>query len=178
MSSSLICVGKILKPHGIKGALKIQSFTEPPMALEEYFPLCNEKETLTFSLRSFCPFNPTKEKEMFLVSLEEVENRTQAEELIGLLLFIQKEKLPALLDEDEFYFHNLIGLQALSKDGNSLGSVIDVQDFGAGALLAVGSKEKSEYIPFRKDYVVSLDLNEKKIVLNPPQFFETGKEVK
>jgi 16S rRNA processing protein RimM len=103
-----------------------------------------------------------------VVSLKGVSSRNEAEALTGLDLSIPRDRLPKA-DDDEFYHADLIGLDAVGKDGAALGTVIAVQNFGAGDLLEIAPRRGATIlVPFTRAAVPEIDIAGKRVVVDPP----------
>ena len=167
MSSDLIQVGRVAGAFGVRGEVRITSFTAEPSALLGYKTLTREDGSPALTLTSGRPA-----KGGLVVRAAEVDTREQAEALRGLRLYIPRAALPAP-EEDEFYVTDLIGLSVVTPDGGPLGTVKAVQDFGAGDLLEVQPPEgASWWLPFTKDAVPEVHLAERRIVAVRPQEVE------
>src|SRR5262249_18536565 len=130
-----ILVAEIGAAHGLKGEVRLRSFTADPLAVKDYGVL--EDETgRTFEIASLRPA-----KDVLLARLAGVADRTAAESLRGVKLYLPRERLPPADDADTFYHVDLIGLTAVGRDGRPLGTVIAVHNFGAGDLLEVRPAE-------------------------------------
>ena len=168
MGSDLIQVGRVAGAFGVRGEVRITSFTAEPLALLDYKALKREDGspglTLTFGRVA---------KGGVVVRAKEVETRDQAEALRGLKLYIDRAALPAP-DEDEFYVTDLIGLAVQTAEGEALGRVKSVQDFGAGDLIEVQPDAgASWWLPFTREAVPQVRLSEGLIVAAPPPETET-----
>src|SRR5436309_2222662 len=128
-SSSLVCVGRIGAAHGTRGEVKLWSFTADPMAIAGYGELATADGTRAFTIEALRPG-----KDFLVARLAGVADRTSAEKLANLDLYVARERLPPA-EADEFYHADLIGLAALDRDGHALATVVAVHDFGAGDLL-------------------------------------------
>jgi len=153
--SSYISLGVIGAAHGVRGDLKVKSFTETPEDLARYVPLYlgeGGEEVRIAKIR-------TVQGDKMVVHLEGIDDRNQAELLKGLHLMIERTQLPEINDEDTFYHTDLIGLQVLSEKGEPLGSVISVNDFGAGDILEIKlTSGQVILVAFTKDYVPEISL--------------------
>jgi len=131
MAERLILVGRVAGAFGVRGEVRITSFTAQPEALLDYGALLREDGTpgLTLAGGRVAPGG-------LIVRATEVATREAAEALKGLHLFIPRSRLPPL-DDDEFYLADLIGLSVVSPAGESLGLVKAISNFGAGELLEV-----------------------------------------
>jgi len=131
--------------HGIKGEVRVRSFTADPAALGRYGPL-QDKADRTFEVLSVRPA-----KEVCIVRFKGIATREQAEALNGVALFVDRSVLPASLDEEEFYHADLIGLAVRDENGSDIGTIAAIHDFGAGDILEVARKNgPSVMIPFTR----------------------------
>lgn len=131
MPESLILVGRVAGAFGVKGELRISAYTEDPMALLGYRVLLREGGGVGLTLQS-----GRAQKKDLVGRAKEVATREDAEALRGLKLYVTRETLPEP-DEDEFYLTDLIGLRAQTAEGEGVGTIRSVQDFGAGDLLEI-----------------------------------------
>jgi 16S rRNA processing protein RimM len=109
-------------------------------------------------------------KGQVLVRLEGVADRTAAEAMRGVRLYVPRDALPAMEDEDEFYHADLIGLAAVLADGTEIGKVRAVFDFGAGDSLELShtATGKPLLVPFTREVVPVIDVAGGKVVVDPP----------
>ena len=148
---------EIAGARGLKGEFFVRSFTADPRALGEYGPLSNEARDRQFEIEVLgCTGN------RLVVRAEGVDDRSAAEGLRGMRLYVDRERLPAPAD-DEFYYADLIGLQAeLFRDGvfsHSLGRVVAVHDFGAAPVLEIAAPgSPSLMVPFTRAAVPEIDM--------------------
>ncbi|MFN3583434.1 ribosome maturation factor RimM [Phenylobacterium sp.] len=167
MGDSLILVGRVAGAFGVRGEVRITSFTADPLALLDYRELKREDGSPGLTLLSGRPA-----KGGLVVRAREVETREQAEGLRGLRLYIPRDILPEP-DEDEFYVTDLIGLSVETPEGEPLGRVKHVQDFGAGDLLEIEPPEgASWYLPFTREAVPEVRIAEGRIVAVRPEEVE------
>ncbi len=162
---SRILLGIAGAPHGVKGELRVKSFTEDPLDLGAYGPLETEDGT-RLEVESV-----RLGKEVVVVRLKGVRDRDAAEALKGKKLFVPREKLPAPEEDDEFYHADLIGLAVVTSDGSPLGRVVAVPDYGAGPLLEIAPQGggASVLLPFVKAHVPEIDLAGGKVIADPPE---------
>ncbi|MDA0701644.1 MAG: ribosome maturation factor RimM [Proteobacteria bacterium] len=159
----LVCVGAFAGAHGVRGGVKLRSFTEDPEAIAAYGPLFDESGARRFEIRL-----EGRSGGLLLARLNGVEDRNAAEALKGLRLYVPREALPPP-EGDEFYIVDLIGLAVEGKDGEVFGKVLAIHDFGAGELLEIGTAEgRSEMIPFTAEAVPEVDQAGRRIVIDPP----------
>lgn len=163
--SQLVCLGKILSPHGIRGQVKVLPFTENPENIISYGPLTDKRGERQFSLRIVA-----EQKQHLIVAIEGVTNRNDAEKLRGIELFVSKDLLPET-EEEEFYHHDLINLKVVLTDKTRYGTIKSVQNFGAGDLLeiALSESKKTVFLPFTKAIVPEIHLSEGYVIIVPPE---------
>ena len=162
-SINRVCVGRIAGAHGVQGLIRINSYTEDPMDVAAYGPVTDEYGERMFELEA-----KRMTKTQVVARIKGVMDRNAAEALQGLRIFILREVMPPTAD-DEFYCEDLIGLAAETVDGKSLGSVLSLQEFGAGEMLEIGMRlGGTTLVPFTKDVVPQVDLEAKRVVIDPP----------
>ncbi|MEK9673237.1 MAG: ribosome maturation factor RimM [Rhodospirillaceae bacterium] len=158
----LVCLGVITGPRGLKGDLRIKSFTQDPRAIADYGELTDEAGERRFRLTI------TGEAKGVLVGrVDGVTDRTGAEKLKGARLYVDRGRLPEP-DEDEYYHSDLIGLRAETPEGD-LGTVKQVFEFGAGDVLEIsGGGHGTVMVPFTKAVVPVVDIKGGRLVIDPP----------
>jgi 16S rRNA processing protein RimM len=158
-----ICVAQIGGAHGLRGEVKLKSFTADPMALTGYGPLTTEDGSATFEIEAV-----RAAKDHLIARFRGVGDRDTAERLANVRLFVARERLPPLA-ADEFYHADLIGLTAVTADGSEIGTVVAVHDFGAGDIVEVlpAGGGTSIMLPFTAAFVPSVDLANRRIVVAP-----------
>jgi 16S rRNA processing protein RimM len=165
MSAPLILVGRVAGAFGVKGEVRISAYTADPMALVAYRDLKRENGQPGLTLLP----GGRPAKGGIIVRAKEVDTREQAEALRGLKLYIPRDILPEP-EEDEFYVTDLIGLSVVTPEGEPLGRIKDVRDFGAGDLLEVQPESgASWYLPFTKDAVPEVRLTDGVVVAVRPE---------
>ena len=157
-----VCIGVITGAHGIRGTVRIKSFTEHPTDVTRYGLLENETGRSHFHPRSL-----GMHKGCVLAAFEGVSDRNAAEALKGTKLYVPREALPETA-EDEFYYSDLVGLRALSVDGVDLGQVKGVFDFGGGDVIEIVGSQGSRLYPFTRQVVPTVDITEGRLVIDPP----------
>ena len=165
MADEHLLMGEIVAAHGLKGLVKVRSFTEVPEDIVAYGALHDQLgQTVELSLRG-----PTKGG--LLVALSGITNRNDAEALKGTQLFVDRGELPNLCDENEEYYHaDLIGLSANLPDGEFFGHVRAIHNFGAGDLLEIQPNGSNETIILRfdREIVLKVDLDNSHLVIANP----------
>lgn len=165
MSEKRILVGQVGAAHGIRGEVRVKSFTAPMEAIADYGPLASEDGAITLNVQRFRPAET-----VLVVKFREVADRNAAEALNGTRLFVDRAVLPAPEDEETFYQTDLIGLRAEGEDGTVYGTILAVPDFGAGDLLEIQPPAGSTvYLPFTRAYVPVVDIAGGRVVIVPPE---------
>jgi 16S rRNA processing protein RimM len=168
VSEDLIMVGRVAGAFGVRGEVRITSFTAEPLALVDYKTLLREDGTPALTLTG-----GRVAKGGVVARAKEIETRDQAEAARGLKLFIPRASLPEPDDEDEFYVADLIGMDVVSLEGDLLGKVRSVRDFGAGDLLEVAPiAGESWWLPFTKEAVPEVQVAEGHVVAVKPDEIE------
>ncbi|MEX2035977.1 MAG: ribosome maturation factor RimM [Xanthobacteraceae bacterium] len=164
-----ICVAQIGAAHGIRGEVRLRSFTEEPMAVTTYGPLESEDGTQRFEIEALRPA-----KDHFVARLAGVNDRDAAEQLTGLKLYVSRERLPPVDDEETYYHADLVGLAAVTPDGAPLGTVTAIHNFGAGDLVEIRplSGDETLMLPFTDLVVPEIDLAAGRMVVVPPSVSE------
>ena len=159
----MVCVAAVAAAHGVRGHLKLKTFTERPENAAAYGPLFAESGDPLF------PIDVVSVSEGgLIVKAKGISDRTAAERLRGTRLYVPRGLLPAT-GEEEFYHEDLIGLTAVDQAGAVLGEVVAVQQFGAGDILEVRARDGSLLdFPFTKAVVPVVDLPGGKVVIDPP----------
>jgi len=140
--------------HGIRGELRVRSFTADPLALGDYGPLYT-RDGRVFEVREIRPA-----KDVVVVRFEGVGDRNAAEALTGTELFVDRSALPDDGDEDDFYHADLVGLSVRDDSGAVIGRVAAVQNFGGGDLLDLTlTGRKGVLIPFTKAAVPEVSVS-------------------
>ncbi|MBL4739695.1 MAG: 16S rRNA processing protein RimM [Sneathiella sp.] len=170
--SGRLLLGVISGVKGIKGEVKIKTFTGSPEDIVSYGPLENKAATVKYKL-SFVGFS----KGSPVVRIKGVSDRNQAEALKGTELYVDRDKLPEIESDDEFYHADLIDLDAVFEDGTKYGKILRLHDFGAGDMLEIvpdGKSDKSAIlVPFTTEMVPTVDIGAGQVVLNlSDDFFE------
>ena len=164
-----ILVGRVSGAFGIKGELRLAAFTEEPLALLRYRRLLREDGRLVLTLTG-----GRAVKSDVIARAAEVESREQAEALRGVRLYVPRSALPPPEDEDEFYLADLVGLAAVSPEGERLGRVAAVLNHGAGDILEIdpGAGRPTLLYPFTREVVPAVDVTGGRLTLIPPPEIE------
>lgn len=166
-----ICLGAIVGVHGIRGEVKVKSFTEDECNLTRYGMLSNQDGSRKFELKIV-----GHSKELLRVKVKGVDERNSAEALIGTGLYVERNLLPEL-PEEEFYHSDLIGLMALTAKGEKVGTVNALYNFGAGDLIEIKMTDNHlEMLPFTKAYVPTVNLKDGFIIVEMMQFVSSDED--
>lgn len=168
----MVCVGVITGAHGVRGQVRVKSFTAEPLDVAHYGPLYDEGGLhplrLTITGRS---------RQLLIARIDGIGDRVDADGLKGRRLHVPREMLPPT-EDDEFYHVDLIGLAAEVANeevagadeigSRSLGKVIAVHDFGAGDVVEIeGDDGTIVMVPFTRDAVPEVDLSRGRLVVVP-----------
>ena len=162
-------VGRLLKAHGLKGAIKLELYTDSP---NERFAPGNVLQLQVPETSSWFGKSVTvKELRWYnnspVVLLEGVEDRTAAESLIRAILLVEQETSELPSETDAWYDHQLVGLKVF-RDGQPIGEIVRVDHLPAQDLLVVKTEDKEVLLPFVKAFVPLVDVQNKKIEITPP----------
>ena len=160
-----IRVARIGAAHGIRGEVRLWSFTEDPLAVAQYGPLETEDGARQFEIEALRPG-----KDFLVARIAGVTDRSAAETLRNVDLFVPRDRLPPLEEADTFYHADLIGLAAESEDGEVLGSVIAIHNFGAGDIIEIepAGGGPTLIVPFNETTVPTVDIETGRIVVVRP----------
>jgi 16S rRNA processing protein RimM len=160
-----ICLGQIGAAHGVRGEVRLRSFTADPEAIADYGPLETEDGRVVQikSLRAA--------KDHFVAQLKGVSDRDAAEQLTNVKLYVSRERLPKPTEPDEFYHADLIGLVVVDRAGATRGTVVAVHNFGAGDLIEVKPTDgnTTQLLPFDEATVPVVDLAARRLVVVEPE---------
>lgn len=163
-SAARVCVAAIAGAYGVRGEVRVKSFTAEPEAFAAYAPLESEDGTRRFGVTLGRPVSGG-----FAARLEGVATREQAEALKGTRLYAPRDRLP-LLPDDEFYHADLIGVAVYDTGGAPLGTVHAVMDHGAGDFIEVRQRGAAPLlVPFTRLAVPMVDLTARRLVVDLPE---------
>ena len=164
MSHQRIVLAQITTAHGIKGFVKLRYFGENIEDIESYNPLYiapQGEDSLTLQIKNAI-------KSGFVAEVEGVTDRTQAEKLRGIKLYIDRDQRPEA-EPGAFYHDDLIGCKAY-EEGLEIGKVIAIENFGAGDLIEIRPRSGEPfYLPFNNEFVPEVDIEKKQINVNIPE---------
>ncbi|UXU73901.1 MULTISPECIES: ribosome maturation factor RimM [unclassified Paracoccus (in: a-proteobacteria)] len=159
-----ICVGAIAGAFGVRGEVRLKSFTSQPDDIAAYGPLWSQDGSRSFTVRLTRPVTGG-----LGARLSGVETREQAEALKGVTLWADRDRLPQLPD-DEFYHTDLIGLSVYDTGGALIGTVRAIYDHGAGDILEIfgPGRKQTLLLPFTRAFVPTVDIAAGRIIADPP----------
>jgi 16S rRNA processing protein RimM len=165
--AALICVARIGAAHGVRGEVKLWPFTEDPLAVMRYGPLWTKD-----GARQFEVTHAREAKDHLVARFRGVDTRNDAERINGLELYIARERLPAP-DENEYYHADLIGLQAVTATGETIGRVVALHNFGAGDIVEIAPPHGvTLMLPFTNAVVPTVDIAAGRIIVVLPSEIE------
>src|SRR6478609_2905809 len=164
---ALVCVARIGAAHGVRGAVKLWTFTEDPFAVRSYGLLSSKDGKRQFEVAT-----ARAAKDHLVATFKGVTTRDEAERLNGIELYVARDKLPAT-DEGEYYHTDLIGLAAVTTDGDALGRVLAIHNFGAGDIIEIAPPTGTTMLlPFTNAVVPEVDIKGGRVVIDLPQEIE------
>lgn len=154
-----ILVAEILGSKGLKGEVKLKSYTENPLAIETYSLVDNLN--VSYKIESAYLY-----KDTVVAKLNNINTKKETERVIGKKLYVYRESFPNLTDNN-FYIVDLVGLVLLDLQNNTIGSVVSAYNFGAGDILEVKDvNNKSFMMPFNEETITTVNINNKQIVVS------------
>jgi 16S rRNA processing protein RimM len=167
-----IRVARIGAAHGIRGEVKLWSFTEDPLAVTDYGPLETADGARRFEIEAARPA-----KDHLVARLKGISDRDAASSLRNTDLYVPRDRLPPIEEADTFYHADLVGLAAVREDGTELGTVTAIHNFGAGDLIEVAPPAGEPLLlPFTETTVPTIDLKAGRVVVVPPAVIEAKEE--
>jgi 16S rRNA processing protein RimM len=160
-----ICVARIGAAHGVRGEVKLWSFTEDPAAVAQYGPLETQDGTRCFEIEAL-----RAAKDHFVARIAGVNDRDAAEKLRNIELYIPRARLPKIEEADTFYHADLVGLDAVTPEGARVGTVHALHNFGAGDIIEIAPDGGGEplMLPFNETTVPKIDVAARQVVVVPP----------
>ena len=169
LAGNKVRVARIGAAHGVRGEMKLWSFTGDPAAVADYGPLQTEDGRRTFEIETM-----RAAKDHFVVRLVGVPDRDAAERLVNTDLYVPRDRLPAIEEDDTYYHADLIGLAAVTPEGVALGTVTAMHNFGAGDLIEIKTIQGGEplLLPFTEAIVPDIDIAARKVTVVLPSVTE------
>ena len=170
--SKRVCVGVVTGAHGLKGLVRVRPYTDVPEDVGAYGPVESEDGSRSFELE----IRNRTGKGQVLVYIKGINDRTAAEGLKSTLLFVPRDRLPAA-EDDEFYHADLLGLSIVGQDGETVGTVRSVENFGGGDMLEIDDARGGvATIPFTLAAVPEVDIGAGRVVVDVSQILRAGKD--
>lgn len=160
-----LVVGRIGRPHGVKGEVAVEVRTDSP---EERFVVGKVLETDPADVGPLTITAKRWHKDRLLVRFEEVADRTAAERLRGVFLVVDSSELPPLDDPDEFHDYELLGLRVETTGGEAVGEIVDILHQAQDMLVISGEKGAEVLVPFVRALVPEVDTKAGRVVIDPP----------
>ena len=168
---SNILIGKITSAQGLKGLVNIMSFAQNPTDIMQYEQLL-DKNGEEFSKMEIVGGVKGKNKDVITVKIDGVNDRTQAEKMRNIELFIDESELDEL-EEGEFYYSDLVGLDVLDSKKTKIGIVKNADDYGAGGILEIEFEDKNkEMFSITNQIFPEVEIEQNYLVLNIPEIVE------
>jgi 16S rRNA processing protein RimM len=164
-----IRVARIGAAHGVRGEVKLWPFTQDPMAVADYGPLETEDGARRFEIETL-----RAAKDHLVARLKGVGDRDAASSLRNTDLFVARDKLPPIDEEDTYYHADLVGMAAMTPEGVPLGNVTAIHNFGAGDLIEIATIAGGEplLLPFTETVVPNIDTALRQITVVLPSVIE------
>jgi 16S rRNA processing protein RimM len=165
----LILMGVFGAPQGARGEVRVKSLTGEPSAIGAYGPLTNKARTRLFAFESLRPLKD----DMLVARIAGILTREAAEALKNVEIFARRDQLP-LPNENEFYYDDLVGLEAIDAAGAPLGRIASLMNHGAGDVLEIAPVGGGETLlfPFTKGVAPRIDFDAGRIVIEQPREVE------
>ena len=164
-----LVVGRVVKAHGVSGEVVVEVRTDDPDTRFAPGAQLRARPRGGGPQRTYVVDSAREHSGRMLVRLADVANRTAAEALRGSVFLVDTEDLPPIDDPDEFYDHQLEGLQVVTTTGIAVGSVAEVLHTAAGELLSVRSEQGEVLVPFVSAIVTSVSVADRTIEIDPPE---------
>ncbi len=159
MADKRILIGRILAAHGLKGEVKIKSFTEAPLDVASYGAV------VASDGRKFTLQHERMQGDTVIAAIKGISDRNSAESLRSLDLYVDRSDLPET-DEDEFYHADLIDLPVVDASGAEVGRVLAFHNFGGGDVMEIKRGHASVFVPFTVKMVPTVDIKGGRVALS------------
>ncbi|OGP55812.1 MAG: 16S rRNA processing protein RimM [Deltaproteobacteria bacterium RBG_13_52_11] len=165
MGENLIVIGRISRPHGVKGEIRIEYFNpEDPHFFSRYQMIFIQGDQ--GSPQPYRPIKIRPHKHYILVTLEGIRNKEEAERLRGNLVLVDPAGLPPL-EEDEYYWHEILGMRVVTEQGGDVGKITDILHTGSNDVYVVNKGKKEFLIPAIKDVIIAVERDTRTMVIRP-----------
>jgi 16S rRNA processing protein RimM len=164
-----LVVGRVVKAHGVTGEVVVEIRTDDPDIRFAPGSSLRGRPSRGGPERRYVVESAREHSGRLLVRLDGVDDRNAADALRGIIFLVDSEELPPIEDPDEYYDHQLEGLQVVTIAGTPVGSVAEVLHTAAGELLSVRTEEGEVLVPFVSAIVTSVSLADRTIEIDPPE---------
>ena len=164
---AFLVLGKLRRAHGVQGEIALEVHTR---LLELLDPEC-----IVYVGEEHQPFTIEKSRwkqDLLLLKFLDVDDRTTASDLTNEWVYIKSEELPTLPDDDEFYFHDLLGLEVVFSNGEAIGILEEILETGANDVFLVRNEAgKETLIPVVEEFIIDVDMENEKIIVEPFEWY-------
>ena len=166
--SDLVLLGEFGRAHGLRGEVRLKSYTDDPRAIADFTPLVGS-DGRAYTLRSVRPA-PGGIPDLLVAVVDGVSTRDAAEALKHVRLSVPRDRLPPPVEEDEFLLADLIGLRVENRSGEAVGTIVAVPDYGGGDLLEIQPAPggATALLPFTRAFVPDVDIAGRRVVIDAP----------
>lgn len=161
MTDNLIYIAKITKPHGVRGQAKLISYADVPEDIFTYPCLYDDK------LNQYIIKSHSQNGNIFIISFNNNTSRNLVEEIAGLKLYITRDMMPNLSEED-VYHADLEGMNVLDSSLINRGSIVQIHNFGAGDIVEMKYLDKNDtvFLPFEAEFIIETDLKKRLFIFD------------
>jgi 16S rRNA processing protein RimM len=172
VKEGLVLVGKITAPHGVRGQVRVMSYTQAPEDIVRFSALYSADGQRIFRIKQ-----RAEVRGQLVVDVEGCASRNDAELLRNVVLYAKREEFPALNENDDFYLSDLIGLEVRSEGGEKIGTVRDAHNFGGGDILEILPLQGAAFmVLFTKENFPNVALEQGFLTFCPPEVLDASKE--
>jgi 16S rRNA processing protein RimM len=165
VGESRIVIGRVSRPHGTKGEIRIEYFNpEDPQFFSRYQMIFIQGDE--GGPQAYRPIAVRPHKKFVLALLEGIRTRAEAEQLRGKSVLVDAAELPSL-DVDEYYWHDILGMRVVTEDGRNVGTITEIFPTGSNDVYVVREGEKEVLIPALKEVIISIDKKARTMVVHP-----------
>jgi 16S rRNA processing protein RimM len=167
---NLIQLGRIAAAHGLKGEVKIESYTENPRDIASFGALRDDSGAARFTLH----LTGTAGR-LLIARVDGCATREQAEKLQGQTLWLPRELLPPLR-KGQTYHADLVGMDVMLESGERYGRIHAVHNFGAGDVIEITRTDgNNEMLPFASHFFPKIESEQRRVIISPPEYLSAGK---
>jgi 16S rRNA processing protein RimM len=171
VGENLIVVGRVSRPHGVKGEVRIECFNpEDPSFFFRYQKIFIQGEKGSPQL--YRPLAVRPHKHGIVAQLEGIQNKDEAERLKGKLVLIDPAELPTL-NENEYYWYEILGMRVVTELGGEVGKITDIVQTRSNDVYVVSKGRKEILIPAIKEVIIAIEKGSRTMIIRPLKgFFE------